>query len=82
MTPSEKFNKPVIGQILTAPMEATVGVGLQMEKTTLPSDTYEVIDLVSTKNGEKVYVCNQWYKTGVPQLVPECLVASFTPKVA
>jgi hypothetical protein len=82
MTPSEKFNKPVIGKIVTAPLEAEVRVSDQMEKTSFPADTYEVIDVVPTAGGEKVYVCNQWHKSGVPQLVPECLVALFTPKVA
>lgn len=82
MTPSEKFNKPVIGYITTAPLETEVKSNLQMEKTVFPADTYEVIDVVPTKGGDKVYVCNQWYKSGVVQLVPDCLVALFTPKVA
>lgn len=82
MTPSEKFNKPVIGNITTAPLEAEVGVNSQMEKTIFPAATYEVIEVVPTQSGEKVYVCNLWNKPGVVQLVPDCLVACFTPKVA
>ena len=82
MTPSEKFNKPVIGHITTAPLQAEVGTNLQMEKITFPSDTYEVIDVVPTKRGEKIYICNQWNEPGVVQLVPDCLVALFTPKTA
>jgi hypothetical protein len=82
MTPSERFNKPVIGLITTAPLEMQVGSNIQMEKTIFPADTYEVIEVVDTKSGEKVYVCNQWNEPGIVQLVPSCLVAQFTPKTA
>lgn len=82
MTPSERFNKPVIGHITTAPLEAEVGSLTQMEKTVFPAATYEVIDVRPTRSGEKVYVCNQWNAPDVVQLIPCCLVACFTPKVA
>lgn len=82
MTPSEKFNKPVIGNITTAPLDAEVGSDTLMEKIIFPAATYEVIDVVPAKSGEKIYVCNLWNSAGVVQLVPDCLVACFTPKVA
>lgn len=79
MTPSNKFNKPVIGKITTISLSAEMKISGQIEKTVFPSDTYEVIDIVKTHSGSTVYICNSWYKTDVVQLVPDCLVAKFNP---
>lgn len=79
MTPSEKFKKPVIGTI-TAQISGEVSVGATKKKLEFPEDTYEVIEIITSSNGEKIYVCNQWYKSGVPQYVPEFLVTKFNKK--
>lgn len=79
MSPSQKYKKPVIGTI-TAQLSGEVEQLGHKRKIEFPSDTFEVIDIINVKNGEKVYVCNQWYKDGVPQYVPDCLVTNFTKK--
>jgi hypothetical protein len=55
---------PVIGKIITKPIE--------FAGTKLGPDEYEVIE----KSGD-IYICNQWYKHGVPQIVHSDMVDEF-----
>jgi hypothetical protein len=79
MTPSEKFKKPIIGTIEAQIKGETLQNG-KPQAIKFPVDKFEVIEIVSGPNGSKIYVCNQWYKTGVPQCVPDFLVTNFTKK--
>ncbi len=81
MSPSEKLKKPIIGTI-TAQLAGEVSQGGKTRQVAFPEDSYEVIDIVNTKSGEQVYVCNEWYKPGIPQLVPASMVKNFTKKVS
>lgn len=72
MSPSQKFNKPVIGIITTKEMTLR---GSNGEEHTLPKDNYEVIEIT-----DSFYVCNQWYKEDrVPQIIGLDMVESFNP---
>ena len=72
-TPSEQYNLPVIGTIETKElqMNSTDKDGKQ-EHVTIPAEKYEVI-----KELKDAYVCNQWYKNNVPQLVSKSMVKHF-----
>lgn len=70
-TPSETYNKPVIGRVTTKAMKMIRRIDDGPEKEeVLPSHTYEVIDVgeIGTDRA-KVYVTNTWYKEG-----RECLM--------
>jgi hypothetical protein len=55
---------PVIGKIITKPME--------FAGTKFGPAEYEVIE----KSGD-IYICNQWYKPGVPQVVHQEMVDQY-----
>lgn len=78
MTPSEKYNKKVIGKIIAA-LEGDI-INTDGTRTPLPStpETFEVID-IQLFGSHKVYICNQWNSEGVPQLVPADFVKEFIP---
>ena len=69
MTPSEKFNKPVIGIIKTKELTLTCSDGKSHK---LPSTEFEVIAIT-----DLFYVCNEWHKSDVPQIVSINMVDSF-----
>lgn len=80
MNPSQKFNKKVIGEVIaqiTGVVSCDAGVS---EKLVFPEDRFEVIDIQKTPTGDKVYICNQWYKPNVPQLIPAVFVREFIAK--
>ena len=64
---------PVIGHIVTLE-----------QGPYLPSMEYDVVSIVQTSTGDKVYVTNRWYKEHkkIPQLVPSMFVKQYTPVVA
>lgn len=76
-TPSEMYRKPVIGKITTKPLD----VICNGEPLTFPPAEYEVLE-VREYNSKKIYVCNQWYKSGVVQVISEDLVESYVLGVA
>ena len=78
MTPSEKYNKKVIGQIV-AQISGVVSENGVQKKIVFPEDTFEVIEIKNTPNGTKIYICNNWHKDNMPQFVPECFVKKFSP---
>ena len=80
MTPSEKFKKPVIGTIQAQITGTVKNAQGQSTALTFPVDTFEVIEILTTPQGENIYLCNQWYKPGIPQQVPAFLVTKFTRK--
>lgn len=57
----------VIGTITTKPI--TFG------RHVFPAKDYEVIEI-----HEDIYITNQWYKAGVPQVVHSDMVETFTKK--
>ena len=69
------MNKPIIAIIRTEPLNV-VSNGVDH---TYPSAEYEVVEIISHKNG-KIYVTNQWYKEGVPQLIHGAMVAEVYPQ--
>ena len=76
MTPSEEYNMPVIGKIKTKAVPMTfkdLETGEEGTRTLEPAE-YEVI----SDEGD-FYICNQWYKPGVPQLVHKDMVETFMP---
>jgi hypothetical protein len=71
MTPSEFYRKKVIGKVYSQ-----LTVELDGVPVVYPVDEHEVIDICEV-NGSKVFICNQWHKQGVPQLVPEIFVIKY-----
>lgn len=61
--------EPIIGIIKTEPLIVFVN-GVE---TTFPGKEYQVVEVIEHK-GQKIYVVNQWYKPGVPQLIHEGMV--------
>ena len=59
---------PVIGKLTTKP--------LSFGNSSFPSSTYEIVEI--SDDGE-IYITNQWYKSGVPQIIHKNLVQSYEP---
>jgi ribosome assembly protein YihI (activator of Der GTPase) len=76
----EDFRKmPVIGTLVTK--DVTVKNTVTNADVTLHGGvTYEVVAVSTAPNESKIYVTNVEYKPGVPQLIPEMFVESYTPK--
>ena len=66
--------EPIIGIIKTEPLTVLVN-GVE---TTYPGQEYSVVEVIEHK-GSKIYVLNQWYKQGVPQLIHEAMVYEWVP---
>lgn len=79
MSPSEKYNKPVIGSIV-AQLSGKIMVNGKEKTLELPEDHFEVIDIVKDNSGAKIYICNQWNSPNVVQVVPEMFIKKFIPK--
>ena len=78
MTPSDKYNKPVIGTIV-AQISGKITENGKTKTLEMPEDVFEVIDIVDNPSG-KYYVCNLWNKPSVVQIVPDIFVIKFIPK--
>ena len=78
MTPSEKYNKPVIGTIV-AQISGKITENGKTKTLKMPEDVFEVIDIVKSPYGN-YYVCNLWNQPLVVQIVPDMFVINFTPK--
>jgi hypothetical protein len=65
---------PIIGTILTKPLVFQTDRG----PITYDATEFQVVDRLSGEMGI-IYVCNKWYKSGVPQVVHEDMVETFTP---
>ena len=76
LTPSEKYNLPVIGKI-QAKLSLQDSKGKSID---FPVDEYEVIKIIDNSDGSKVYLCNQWNSPNVAQLIPSMFVISFEEK--
>ena len=61
--------RPVIGTLTTKPL--TFGDNI------IPTASYDVVEIVAN---ETIYVTNQWYKPGVPQIIHKDLVQEYIPK--
>ncbi len=43
--------------------------------------TYNVVEIIDAGNdNDCIYVANQWYKPGVPQLIHSAMINRFTPE--
>lgn len=62
--------RPVIGTITTKPIEFGDYI--------IPSTSFEVIVIVADG---AIYVTNQWYKPGVPQIIHKDLIQEYIPRV-
>lgn len=71
LTPSEKFNLPVIGKIF-----CKLQIVFNQETLDSPVDEYEVIKVIE-RDGKKTYICNCWYEENEPQMVPDICVVKF-----
>lgn len=76
MTPSQKWNKPILGKITTKTSTWTIenmNTGKKEEKI-IESEEYEVII-----ECDSFYVVDKWYKEHkeIPQLVPKEFVEEF-----
>lgn len=69
-TPSEQYNTPIIGKIKS---QLKMTLNNQLLES---NDEFEVIG-IKEHYGKKIYICNQWHKPGVPQLVSEDQVLEF-----
>jgi hypothetical protein len=80
-TPSQQFNRPVIGKIKTKVLHGTwIRDGGVEEPMSCPAEEFEVI-ATTIMGSSKVYVCNQWYKEykHEPQVVSAEMVEEFIP---
>jgi len=69
-TPQDVTKAKVIGRILTKPMDFG---GHHYE-----GEHYNVVEITET-NGHKFYVCDFWYKSGVPQVISDSMVEEYYP---
>lgn len=65
---------PIIGTVTTQELKVNISQSIKI----WPSETYNVVEILDEPNG-KIYICNTWYKTGVPQIIHQGLVQSFNP---
>ena len=61
---------PIVGHIVT-----------REEGPYFPSAKYDVVGIVQTSEGDKIYITNQWYKEHkrIPLLIPAMMVKQYTP---
>lgn len=78
MTPSEYFKKEVIGKIVTK----TLKIQVHDQRIELKESTHLVIEIETSPNNTKIYICNEWYKEykKIPLIISEDLVKEFYPK--
>lgn len=74
--PSDKYNLPVIGKITTK----LIGVTVKGNPVDSEQDEFDVIKVLDNEDGSKTYMCNSWYKEGVPQLVHQMFVIKYEEK--
>lgn len=43
----------------------------------IPSETYNIVNIVETVKGVKIYITDQEYKPGVPQILCEDLIEEY-----
>jgi hypothetical protein len=63
-----------IGTVTTKPKRIRFGFNSD-------SSTFDVVEITNDNNGEKVYVCNFWYKENIPHFVLESQALNFTSLV-